>query len=114
MKKRYLSRDDIVGKQVIDSKAMIVGSVKDLSFNFDAKEIGLTITQKDGKEVDVASSDIGCVGDVILLKKTLQESGAPEEPKKIAPPSPAGLCAVCGFQNDQNAKFCIKCGAKLS
>ena len=127
MGKRYLSRDNIVGKQVIDSKAMILGSVKDLSFDLETKDIGLTITTKDGKEVTISSGEMGCVGDVILLKKTLEQLEAPEVVEEIPPPQPKvvekapppppppkpGLCAVCGYQNDPASKFCIKCGTKL-
>jgi len=112
-RKKYLSRENIVGKQVIDSKAMIVGSVKDLSFDLEAKDIGLTITTKDGKEVTVLSGNMESVGDVVLLKKTIEQLEAPKV-VEVPPPTPAkpGLCAVCGYQNDPTAKFCIKCGAK--
>jgi sporulation protein YlmC with PRC-barrel domain len=116
MEKKYLSKDDLVGKKVIDSEAMIIGSVKDLSFNLEAKDIGLTITVKDGREITVSSGDMICVGDVVLLKKTLKQIEAPKAVEKVQHPPPKakqGLCAVCGWQNDSNAKFCIKCGAKL-
>jgi sporulation protein YlmC with PRC-barrel domain len=120
MSKKYLSRKDIVGKQVIDSEAMIQGNVKELSFDLEAKDIGLTIATKDGKEVNVSSSDIRSIGDVILLKRTLSEVETPKIDEKTPstpplPPQPAkpGLCAVCGYQNEKTAKFCIKCGAKM-
>jgi sporulation protein YlmC with PRC-barrel domain len=121
MSKKYLSRKDIVGKQVIDSKAMILGNVKELSFDLETRDIGLTIATKDGKEVNVSSSDMMSIGDVVLLKSTLSEVKTPKIVEKAAsppppPPQPAkpGLCAVCGYQNDKKAKFCIKCGAKMS
>lgn len=120
MSKKYLSRKDIVGKQVIDSKAMILGNVKELSFDLGTRDIGLTITTKNGKEVNVSSRDMRNIGDVILLKKTLSEIETPKVTKKAdfhPPPVKSvkpGLCAVCGFQNEKTAKFCIKCGAEMS
>jgi sporulation protein YlmC with PRC-barrel domain len=131
LEKKYLSKDKLVGKQVIDSEAMIVGSVKDMAFDFDAKEIGLTITARNGGEIVVPGSNIGSVGDVIILNKKIEVSSAapiqaptmpPQATYTPAPPpirettvaTSTGLCKVCGFQNDANAKFCIKCGSRLS
>ena len=120
MSKKYLSRKDIVGKQVIDSEANILGNVEELSFDLETRDIGLTITTKKGKEVNVSSKDMRRIGDVILLKKSLIEIETPKVVEKApSPPMPVkslkpGLCAVCGFQNEKTAKFCIKCGAEMS
>ena len=130
MEKKYLSRDKLVGKQVIDSTAMIIGNVKDISYNLEAKEIGLTITTKSGEEITVPSSNVSNVGDIILLDKNIDSAKVlltvPSPP--INPPSPPtltpqpikeistktpGLCSSCHFQNDTTSRFCIKCGTKL-
>lgn len=120
MSKKYLSRKDIVGKQVIDSEAKILGNVKELSFDLETRDIGLTIETKNGKEVNVSSRDMSSIGDVILLKRTLSEVETPKIIKKAPstpppPPKPSklGLCNGCGYQNEKTAKFCIKCGAKM-
>ena len=109
---------------MIDSSAMIIGSVKDLSFDFERKEIALVITARTGAEIIVVGGDVSNVGDVILLNKKIELPAAPPipTPSVTVPPSPAkevaappktGLCPICNFQNDPNAKFCIKCGTKL-
>ena len=126
MEKKYLSRENIVGKQVIDYKAIIIGTVKELSFDFKAKDIGLTITTYDGKEVNVSSDDLRTVGDVLFLKKTAKlveapKAIGPKKPKVVKKassspspkPSKAGLCSMCAYQNESTAKFCIKCGTAL-
>ncbi len=134
MERKFLTKERLVGKQVIDLKAMVVGSVKDLSFDLEAKEIALTLTTKSGGDVTVMSSDITTVGDVILLNKAVdlptppEPTPAPSEvkptPTPTAPVAPApeaptaprrepGLCLVCNFQNDPFSKFCIKCGTKV-
>ncbi|MFQ6075302.1 MAG: PRC-barrel domain-containing protein [Candidatus Bathyarchaeia archaeon] len=126
MEKQFLTRDKIIGKQVIDSEAMIVGSVKDLSIDFEAKEIAILITSKTGAEVTVLMGDISNAGDVILLNKTVELPPPPEAPPEAPPPPPPeavpeapppekqpGLCLQCGYLNALGAKFCIKCGNKL-
>lgn len=120
MDKKYLSRD-VVGKQVVDSNAVIVGNVKDLSFDMVSKTIALIVTTKTGTEITVDSNNINAVGDVVLLKPA--EAQLPIEKAPAPPPVEAtpvlkpqitpGLCSSCGYQNDANSNFCIKCGTKL-
>ncbi|UCH02157.1 MAG: zinc-ribbon domain-containing protein [Candidatus Bathyarchaeota archaeon] len=110
-KKKYLSKDKIIGKQVINPKAMIVGSIKNLSFDPEKKEVAFSVTTKEGKEMMVTGSEIDTVGDVVLLKKQMNHQ--PATPTKTAKSTSPGLCSMCNFQNDSTAKFCIKCGAKV-
>jgi sporulation protein YlmC with PRC-barrel domain len=125
MEKKYLSRDKIIGKQVIDSKGMIIGNVKDLSLDFETKGIAIVINTKAGTEIVIEGGNVINVGDVILLSKEIELPEAPAiarmqetpqvipSPASAIPPTKLGLCKVCGFQNDENSRFCIKCGAKL-
>ena len=120
MEKKYLSRDKIIGKQVIDSKGMIIGSAKDLSIDFETKGIALTLTTRAGTEIVIQGGDVTNIGDVILLNKEMElpEASVPETPQvtpsaNVVPPLKQGLCRACNFQNDANSKFCIKCGNKL-
>jgi sporulation protein YlmC with PRC-barrel domain len=130
MDKKYLSRDKIVGKEVIDSNATIIGSVKDLALDLSSKNIALTILTKTGSDIIVGGDSIIVVGDVILLNKTIELSkienistpdkpqAAPQptvtpQPQPTVTPPASGLCNLCGYQNDANSKFCIKCGHKL-
>ena len=124
MEKKYLSRDNIVGKQVIDSSAMIIGNVKDLAFDFEKKEIALAVTTRAGGEITVAGSDVNNVGDIVLLNKKVELPAVPSTPtpsvavppsaaKEAVPPQRIGLCPMCNYQNEANSRFCIKCGAKL-
>lgn len=124
MDKKYLSRD-VIGKQVIDPKAIVVGKVKDLSFDMASKNVTLIIATT-GEDTTIDSNSIAAVGDVILLGKTLETSApapvtstvmTPAQLKsQLAPQPPAtpGLCSNCGYQNEATSKFCIKCGSKLN
>jgi len=130
--KKFLLKEQIIGKQVIDSGARIVGAVQDIAFDLVSREIALTVVHNDQKKFTVTSSDVVGVGDVILLNKVvdlatippslkrtvtsppLAEKTAPGTTTRTVIPAKQGLCKVCSFQNDEKAKFCIKCGAKLS
>ena len=126
MKNKYDSKEEIIGKKVIDFDAKLVGTVTELSFNIVGREIALAVTTENGKELTVVSSDINNVGDVILLNKTIDLSTEPPTIKKVIEQSTKSnnqtsqiklnpsLCKVCSFKNDEKAKFCIKCGTKLS
>jgi sporulation protein YlmC with PRC-barrel domain len=131
LEKKYLTRDKIIGKQVIDSKAKVMGTVKDLSFDLVAKDFSLIIKAEADKEITVDSKNVKVVGDVILLAvaaetfetpdpsatpatpATPEESPSASPPAKPSPPRTLGLCSGCGFQNESSSKFCIKCGSKL-
>jgi len=138
-----LSREIIVGKQVIDSDGHILGSVKNIALDLKSKEFSLKVATRSGGEMSVQVDDIAASGDVILLNKviTIQESPAPTAapapvvisaptvaPTVVQPPTapqapaavppapptqPTGLCTSCGYQNDPSSRFCIKCGTKL-
>jgi sporulation protein YlmC with PRC-barrel domain len=125
VEKKYLTREKIIGKQVIDSKAKNMGTVKDLSFDLVARDFSLIIKTEADKEITVDSKNVKVVGDVILLvvaaetfetpatPTTAEESPSASPPPTPSPPTTPGLCSGCGFQNESSSKFCIKCGSKL-
>lgn len=124
MEKKYLSKDNVVGKQVIDSNAMIIGNVKDLAFDFEKKEVALAITTRSGGEIVVVGGDVSNVGDIVLLNRKLELPAVPSTPapsvaipsstaNKAVPQQVTGLCPKCSYQNDASSRFCIKCGTRL-
>ena len=68
MEKKPHSEDDIVGKQVIDSNATVIGNVKEIIFDTSLKTIALNVTVKKGTNITIEYNDIAVIGDVILLK----------------------------------------------
>jgi sporulation protein YlmC with PRC-barrel domain len=74
LEKKLFSRDKIVGKQVIDSNGMILGTIKDIAFDIPMGKMALTIVDDKGKATEVASEDVAAVGDVILLKNPEAEA----------------------------------------
>ena len=123
MSKKYLSKDKLAGKQVIDTEGMIVGTVRDIVFDLEAKEMALTVGTVAGPEITISQSNVKGVGDVVLLATTVEipkppEPVAPVPPQPAAPPSTPsaigeGVCPSCGLKYESYAKFCVRCGAKL-
>jgi sporulation protein YlmC with PRC-barrel domain len=115
MEKKYLSLDNVVGKQVIDSNATIVGNVKEVTFDTSMKTIALKVTAKEGNDIAIEGGNITAIGDVVLLKpKEAPPTAVPTTHYPTSPgPTTPGLCSNCKYQNDINTKFCIKCGTKL-
>ena len=116
MEKKYLS-GNVIGKKVIDSTAVLVGNVKDVSFDTEKKNMSLIVATKMGTEITVQAANIIGLGDVVLLNVSLELPVSPpskaQSPKPIPSSTTPGLCSSCSFQNDAKANFCIKCGAKL-
>ena len=127
---KFISRDKIVGKQVIDGKGITLGTVQDIAFDLPGGKMSITITNEKGKETEVVSDDVIAVGDVILLQGVGREKvvETPQTPlpaplPEVAPtakpapvfkaPASPGLCPNCSYQNDVNSRFCIKCGTRL-
>ena len=122
VEKKFLTRDKIVGKQVVDSNGVTLGTIKEISFDLAHKEMSITLADEKGKETEISGNNVAAVGDVVLLKAPQVE--APEAPRPPPPakptptstakaPTSSGLCSNCGYQNESDSRFCIKCGTKL-
>lgn len=123
--KRFVKRGDVVGKQVVDNRALVVGSVRDLSFAIVGDSVELALAVEAGKtDVHIPWTEIQAIGDVVLLKVSRERLAPPSATPAAAapvPPTQPGLpplvieksCLECGYRNPPDAKFCIKCGKKL-
>ncbi|RJS73945.1 zinc-ribbon domain-containing protein [Candidatus Bathyarchaeota archaeon] len=124
--KRFIKRSEVVGKQVVERRGYIIGTVRDLSFALTAEGVELAITvDSGGKEVSIPWEEIQAIGDVILLKT--QHERPPTPPPTTATPTPMPtaaptalppvgiekVCPYCGFKNPADAKFCVRCGRRL-
>jgi sporulation protein YlmC with PRC-barrel domain len=133
LEKNFLSREKIVGKQVIDENGIIAGTVKDITFDLPRGKMSIIMADDKGKETEISSDNVSAVGDVVLLTgsekpaKQIITVAKPTTPATTVPsttPVPAplpstktsstpGLCSNCNFQNEPESHFCIKCGTKL-
>jgi sporulation protein YlmC with PRC-barrel domain len=100
--------------QVIDSKGMLVGNVKDVSVNFQERGLAFLVTARNHTELDVSWEDVASVEDVVLLKKEIE---LPSEGAESVPPPAVQatlICPGCGASAPGHAKFCPKCGHSLT
>lgn len=76
--------EDIIGKEVLDSSATVIGKVKDIEVNLGTKRIEAIVVGKGGlsesigisKEENVIPYDmVKQIGDKILLKEYIDEPG---------------------------------------
>jgi len=121
MAERFYRREELVGKEVYDTKAMHIGAAKDVAYSKDGKP-ALIVTKGNREEI-IPFQDISEIGEIILVKRTLMETTAtlppPKREERIAAvqgPSaePSKTCPKCGMGNRPTAKFCVKCGFKFT
>lgn len=75
--------EDIIGKEVVNTDAKLIGKVTDVEFDGDTKELGSLILKKGGisETLNISKSEyiipyeiISKIGDKILLKDSLDIS----------------------------------------
>ncbi len=106
--------------QVIDKKGAMVGSVKDVSVDFQNKLLAFRVNTKARTELDMTWDDVLSVEDVVLLKKEV-DLNAQSAPPSATPSGPATtpavqavvICPQCGTSVPGHGKFCPKCGNSL-
>jgi len=98
---QWRRREEIVGKEVIDSDAKKIGVAKDLAWSNDGK-LALIVESSDEDEAYLTFGEIERIGDVVFVRaKSALES------------VPSITCPVCKHKNLVEAKYCAKCGRTL-
>ena len=114
--KKSIPRSKIVGMPVYNPDAFLVGNAQDLGVFPGEQKITLIIKTKYGSTIEVPWSDVGPIGDVIILSKTVKLEVPAAQPVTAQPavsqtataqpsaatPAPAAstpgvvLCPKCG------------------
>ena len=125
MRKAILRREDLIGKQLVSSDAKILGTVSDVLFTSEGKTMLQLDKPATGTSETIGADLISVIGDVILLRSQIPKieqqtppSPAGPSPQQVSPPPFPGagqtrICTRCGYANNLNSKFCIKCGLQL-
>jgi len=104
---KFHRREEIIGKEVIESEAKKVGMVKDLAYSLDGK-IALIVEQAVEKgriqEGFLSFDKIEKIGDVVLIKSVQDLDIVPVVER---------TCPNCKAKNPVDVKFCFKCGVTL-
>ncbi|MGQ9513510.1 MAG: DUF7577 domain-containing protein [Thermoproteota archaeon] len=87
---KFVRRDKLVDMQVYDRKGRFVGTVRDIGFIPGENTVGLVVTTKDRKEIEIHWSEVASIEDIVLLSKdmipSLESIETEGEEKAITPP----------------------------
>jgi sporulation protein YlmC with PRC-barrel domain len=128
--KRVLTRDNLIGMQVINSEGYILGNVKDVALVLGEPDQAITIEDSQGRLNNIRWSDVAVAGDVILLKvgtppadapavtQSYAQSYVPPVSQSVAQPvaSPVAqvnVCPKCGAELETGSAFCTSCGYRI-
>ena len=110
-KRKFVPAQRYVGMQVIDSKGMVVGNVKDISVDFQGKALAFLVTTKNRTDLDVPWDDVVSIEDVVLMKTEIELPKLVEpETSSTTPVQAMIICPNCGASAPGHAKFCPRCG----
>ena len=98
---QWRRREEVIGKEVIDSDARKIGSAKDLAWANDGS-LALVIELSDEEAAFLPFDEIERIGDVGFVKA-----------KSALETAPTIACPICKHRNALEAKFCAKCGRTL-
>jgi len=98
---KYYVKEELIGKEIFDSRARRVGLVKDIAYSKEGKVA--IVTDKQQTQPIIPFDFVDQIGDIIILKSNWRE--LPELGK---------ICSACGVRNPSYAtRYCVSCGAKL-
>lgn len=90
----------VVGMQVVDGDARLIGVVKDVSFAVGESRMYLVVELKDGKIQEFPWEDIQAAGDFVLLRPKPKIEAVTPTPTVTPTQAPAAqaqtLCPTCG------------------
>lgn len=108
-REKSVTRERLVGMQVIDGDGHLVGTVKDISFVIGRSGISLCIEGKDGSIKEVPWEEVQAVGDFVLLKQRPALTIERQQP----PSSQAPLCPTCNgpltWIQQYQRWYCYRC-----
>jgi len=110
----YVRREDVVGKKAITPEGNSFGEVKDIAFSLDGT-VGLVISAPSGPDVIIPIKQASAIGEFVLLSSAEPIATAqPVQPRSTPPAAIPTSCPSCGNPLKPNAKFCGKCGHRLT
>ena len=79
---KTVTKDALVGMQVIDAEGHMVGNVKDVAFTVGKVGISLDVETKKGETRNISWDEIQAAGDYVILKPSpaVEEIAAPVQP----------------------------------
>ena len=102
MERKTITKEKLIGMQVIDGEGRLLGTARDFSFTMDGKMF-MIIEAKDGKTQEISWDDIQAASDFVLLKSKPKIGVTPTfattptaAPAAPTAPTARPLCPTCG------------------
>lgn len=92
-RERSVTRERLIGMQVIDGDGYLMGTVKDIGFAVGRPGILLCVEGKDGAVKEISWDDVQAVGDFVILKPRPTQAAAVQVAQ---PTAQAPTCPTCG------------------
>lgn len=118
-KEKALTKDRLIGMQVIDSDGNVAGTVADIAFTVGKVGMTLIIETKKGESREIAWEEIQAAGDYVLLKPSAAQPQAlapqPMGPQPVAQPQQAQqpVCPTCkgplSYIQQYQRWYCYRC-----
>jgi sporulation protein YlmC with PRC-barrel domain len=96
--KKTLTKDRLIGLQVIDSQGNKAGTVQDIAFTIGKVGQSLIVETENGEVKEFDWEDVQAAGDFVLLKppKVQAQSYGTQSMAQQTQQSPAQVCPTCG------------------
>ncbi|NWG08913.1 MAG: PRC-barrel domain-containing protein [Nitrososphaerales archaeon] len=94
MEKKSITKEKVVGMQVINGEGSLIGTVKDVSFAIGEAKMFMVVEMKDGRTQEFPWEDIQAASDFVLLKPKPKIEAITPTPASVA--STQTLCPACG------------------
>lgn len=93
-KERTVTRERLIGMQVIDGSGFLVGTVKDISFAIGKPGILLYVEGKDGTAKEIPWEEVQAIGDFVLLRMRPTQAAVTQLPQPAAQ-AQTPTCPTC-------------------
>jgi sporulation protein YlmC with PRC-barrel domain len=107
---KAVTKDMLVGMQVIDAEGHIVGTVRDVAFMVGKTGISLYVESKKGEGRNITWEEVQAVGDFIILKP---EQAQEPQPQPLQAQQPQQVCPTCNgpltYIPQYQRMYCYRC-----
>ena len=95
---KAMTKDRLIGMQVIDSDGNTAGTIKDIAFTVGKVGMTLIVETKKGQSMEVPWEEIQAAGDYVLLKPSATQSQGlgPQPAAQPQQQSQTPTCPTCG------------------
>jgi sporulation protein YlmC with PRC-barrel domain len=107
---KAVTRDKLIGMQVVDAEGRVAGTVKDVVFLVGKMGISLSVENKKGEGRNITWEEVQAVGDFVVLKPATQ---AATTTQSVQPQTAPQVCPTCkgplSFIQQYQRWYCYKC-----